>query len=380
MTEQEILEQMEDQIDKHGYNSANLRLALIKENQLWKVATGRVIFDISKPKESEILLDENNCRLVDYFLSIDKSYELLDYLKTVHVGDITSQNMANIPDEMFFKIGKVQICLIGNFLDNKLNFYGRDVARTYHGVNRAIYFADYAISPTVAAQTHHKIDLSGHKIPLRNFTEALNHYWQTKYQTYTVSKSLHFYLPIYDGSISSCKVKGNEMNVIYEIDTKRVHTNDLSIGIIAEDGEHEYRKRHKIENGNGIQIDLGFYPSSATITLHKNSEKIDEHNYTSSLADKISDLLGEHRQSTPTTHESVIETKGQKTILERTDMDKIGEKLDDLFDLVQRNQITIEALLSHVLEKENITQDKYDELMELLKEFGRKKGLYHDKT
>ncbi len=49
-----------------------------------------------------------------------------------------------------------------------------------------------------------------------------------------------------------------------------------------------------------------------------------------------------------------------------------------LKELVGDGNIRIEALLSWVLEKENITQDKFDELLSVIKSFGKQKGFKID--
>jgi len=45
-----------------------------------------------------------------------------------------------------------------------------------------------------------------------------------------------------------------------------------------------------------------------------------------------------------------------------------------LKEFVSDGNIKLEALLSWVLEKENLTQDKFDELINLIKSFGKQKG------
>ena len=58
--------------------------------------------------------------------------------------------------------------------------------------------------------------------------------------------------------------------------------------------------------------------------------------------------------------------------------EKINKKLDELMSFAERKHLKTEVLFSKVLEKENITQDRFDDLMELLKEFGRQKGFKVD--
>ncbi len=54
--------------------------------------------------------------------------------------------------------------------------------------------------------------------------------------------------------------------------------------------------------------------------------------------------------------------------------DDILKSLDSLKELVERKDIRIQALLAHVLERENITQDRFDDIMNLLKSYGKQKG------
>lgn len=375
--EQQISEQIKDCIEKCHYHSANLRLALIKEDRTWKIATARIILDISDPQESKILLDENSCRLVDFSLQIYELYGLLDYLKKVHPTNIRPpQESENIPDEMLFKIDEYELCVVGNFLDTKLSFYGRETAREYHGIDKPIYFADYAIYPTVAAKTHHQVDLSGHEIPLRNFTEALNHYWGTHFEQHNVPRGVNMYMPVFDASISRFKVKDNKLIIGYDVDTKRVKTEELSLGVIANgyNDNEDHHKRYRIA-GDTIEIDIGFVPRYATITLNKNSDKLDVYDYYQvTTADFLPNVMNDTiipKSESPMTASQVV--------LEQSRVDEIKEKLNEIIELINRKDVRIEAFLSLILEKQSLTQDKFDELMKLLKDYGRKRGLYRDK-
>ncbi len=54
--------------------------------------------------------------------------------------------------------------------------------------------------------------------------------------------------------------------------------------------------------------------------------------------------------------------------------EELKKEIAELKELVNSKHIRTEALLSLALEKESITQDKFDELMNMLREFGRQKG------
>lgn len=52
----------------------------------------------------------------------------------------------------------------------------------------------------------------------------------------------------------------------------------------------------------------------------------------------------------------------------------LEEKFNQLKQLIENNQLKLEAQLSHAIEREMITQDTFDKLFNLLIEFGKKKG------
>ena len=58
--------------------------------------------------------------------------------------------------------------------------------------------------------------------------------------------------------------------------------------------------------------------------------------------------------------------------------DDINKKLDELLSFVESKQLKTEVLFSKVLERENITQDKIDEWMEIIRKLAKKKGLKVD--
>ena len=77
----------------------------------------------------------------------------------------------------------------------------------------------------------------------------------------------------------------------------------------------------------------------------------------------------------PDSFEDYVEKIRKATSKESADkLDHILNSLDKLTDLVERKEIRTEAILAHVLERDNITQDRFDELMNLLKSFGKQKG------
>jgi len=67
-------------------------------------------------------------------------------------------------------------------------------------------------------------------------------------------------------------------------------------------------------------------------------------------------------------------TKAQlEQILKEKDK-SVAEKLDELKELIENNQLKLEAQISQAIEREMITQDSLDKIYNLLIEFGKKKG------
>ena len=55
-------------------------------------------------------------------------------------------------------------------------------------------------------------------------------------------------------------------------------------------------------------------------------------------------------------------------------MEQINFQLTEILKLMSKNQMRLESFLSKILETEMVTQDQYDKLMELLIEYGKKRG------
>lgn len=64
--------------------------------------------------------------------------------------------------------------------------------------------------------------------------------------------------------------------------------------------------------------------------------------------------------------------------------DDIKQAINDLTNMIESKQMRLGNILSQIIEREMITKDSYDEIMNLLIEFGKKKGwtkqpnYYHD--
>lgn len=68
----------------------------------------------------------------------------------------------------------------------------------------------------------------------------------------------------------------------------------------------------------------------------------------------------------------------------KKELDDIKQAINDLTNMIEGKHMRLESILSQIIEREMITQDSYDEIMNLLIEFGKKKGwtkqpnYYHD--
>jgi len=55
-------------------------------------------------------------------------------------------------------------------------------------------------------------------------------------------------------------------------------------------------------------------------------------------------------------------------------LEEIKKRLNEIEKLITQGNIRLESLVSIAIEREMITQDQYDKILDLLKEFGRRKG------
>jgi hypothetical protein len=54
--------------------------------------------------------------------------------------------------------------------------------------------------------------------------------------------------------------------------------------------------------------------------------------------------------------------------------DDIKQAINDLTNMIEGKQMRLESIISQIIEREIITHDSYDEIMDLLIELGKKKG------
>ena len=286
MSEEASPRLIKEKIREFGYNSVNFQLALIHEEELWKVMASRAIFSSSNPLEHKTLLKESNFVLENFYLSLDEFERFLDYLRTVYVGNVGfEEGRVKITDELLFRLASYKLCFIGNFMSEHIYFCGRSISKKYHGIDRPIYYMGYAIYESGRVKSFPQLDLTGYEVPFRDVTEAINYFWDTHYEKYQIPMSFDIYMPIFEASIFSCKVKGTNLIVKIDIDNNSVGMQELSLGVIAEGQDNEYRERHQVRE-YPIEINLGFLPNTASITLSKLKRKLDEYNYYSPESEK----------------------------------------------------------------------------------------------
>jgi ribonuclease HI len=260
------------------YKSATFKLALIKEGP-WKVFSCRVIFgDSTEFGTKKVHLRSPNFVLEDYILGINDFYEFLDYLKKVDAGNPEIMSTTPHPEEILFRITNYDLSFFGNFPGGDLHFYSRSRG-VDHGIGKPFFYTDYSIQGVVMPKSPFSIVLTDQDPPFRDVVEAINHYWMTNYDLSTIgSNRLGFYLPILDASLKKCEVIGTRMKAQLEIDTTRVAKKDLSLAVIAESASGRYRKKYEVMNDD-FEVDLGFKPYRASISLNKSTELLDEYDY-----------------------------------------------------------------------------------------------------
>lgn len=323
--EQEIRNQIKEKIEGYGYKSAKFRLALVKEDPFWKILIANIILDISEPKENKTLLKEENFSLEEIYLSIEKFKKFLDYLAHVYIGDVSPAGKATINKETQFSIGNYDLCFVGNFPSTELHYLGRQYAKQHHGLDRPFYLADYYIHQSVSPKSHPKLDLTGAEIPLRNASEAVNHFWGIHYDESALRYQCGIYMPLFEANISNFNLTGNKLQLKFETES-RTNLDDLSVGIIAENKTDDYRKKHVLK-GNKLDVDFDFNPNSVNVYLYYKGKKFDEYNFydyepvsvSPSIRRQVRDDLG-----------LVDNYEGEKTLLQYELVSKLPEQVQSI--------------------------------------------------
>jgi hypothetical protein len=103
MSESTIVQQITEKATKMGYKSVTCRLALIQENEDWKIFNARFVFDIVNPTGQQTIFKKKNFALEDFSLSVEDFYKFLNYLKRVYVGNIKFQGQSfEITEDLLF--------------------------------------------------------------------------------------------------------------------------------------------------------------------------------------------------------------------------------------------------------------------------------------
>ena len=344
--EEEIRNAILKRVDEYGYKSAKFRLALVKDESFWKILVVHIILDISEPKKNKVFLKEESFVLEDIHVPISDFKKFIDYLSRVYIGDISPEGKATISKELQFTIGKYDLCFVGNFPGQTLDFFGRKIGKDHHGIDKPIYTVWYAIHQSVGVKKYPKLDLTGAEIPLRDVTEALNHFWGTNYEPHNLSHSCNFYMPIFEASISSFRIDDYENEPLshspcsilleFDMDPKRTKIEDLSCGIIAEKRSNSFRDQSKSDSfrhqfgieDNLLSVDLEFVPDSVSVYLNHKGKRIDEYNYYNYQASDYEPYIP--RQSAPETLGLVEKKEQQDSLLDSELVSKMPKHIQSL--------------------------------------------------
>jgi len=282
MSQEIIYAQIKDRIFKMGFNSVNFRLSLIKEENRWKIFLARVIFEIEKPRGRILHHKQDDFIIEDFSISIEDFNKFLDYLKRVDIGNITFEDgKAIIPDESLYSIGDHKLCFAGNMTNGNIMFLRRSHG-LIHGIDHPLYMIQYFIHSSILATSYQRIIVISQEIPLADVIDAINHFWGTNYESYSISHDFPIYMPVYDGSIASCNFGKNGMIVKIDTDNKKIDQKELSVSIVVDKKLGDYRKK-LVLNSTSVVFDISFDPQYARIFLHKDNEMLDEYYYTSAL-------------------------------------------------------------------------------------------------
>jgi len=275
---EEIRNEILKKVEEYGYKSATFRLALVKEESFWKIVVANIILDISEPKKDETFLDEESFALEDIHVTITEFKKFIDYLGHAYIGDISPDGKATISKEVQFAVGKYDLCFVGNFPGNTIDFFGRKDGIDHYGMNKPFYHIWYAVHQSVSPKKRPNLDLTSAEVPFRNISEAINYFWGTKYEEHSLAHHCNIYMPTFEASISSFNINDHEVVLEFDIDPKRVKIEDLSFGIIADRDSKSYRANHKIKT-NIEKVSLEFEPHSVNIYLNHQGKRIDVYNY-----------------------------------------------------------------------------------------------------
>lgn len=367
--EEEIRSQIKKRIEEYGYKSAKFRLALVKEEPFWKVLMGQIILDIAEPKENETFLKEENFALEDIYVSIREFQKFFEYLGHMHISDIDPSGNVTINKEIQFTIGNYDLCFVGNFPSRDLYFHGRYRALKYYGIEKPIYEADYYIHQSVSVRSHPKLDLTGGKIPFRDASEVINHFWKTDYNQGSLDHRCYIIMPIFEASISNFNLKEKKLELEFDVEPNLAKLDELSVGIIAEKKPKEYRKNHSLKEKR-LDVDFDFNPKLISVYLNHKEKKIDEYEFYHNEQDNSPFL---RRQ---TSNDFISEFEQEEILFQHELVSKLPEQIQLLLfeaeDAFKANLPRASAILFRSVIEEGITL--------ILKQKGKEKELYDERN
>lgn len=279
MSEKFKIDLIRNKIQENNYQSVTFNFALHEEDNLWKIIVARIIFEETPKKENKTLFKGDQFALENFSFSIPEFNNFLDYLERVFVGDVfKKESTFEINDKLFFQFGDYKICFVGNFPANEFYFYGRDITKKHHGIDKPVYHFSYALHQLVTSRSYDRLSFSSYEIPLRDVTEAINHFWKTNYQHHSFSHECQFYFPNYQGSIVKCDVLAKHITITCEWNEEKIDVDNLALSIIASNETNEFREKIPLKK-KSLTVELGFVPSNASFYLIMNKLKLDEYNY-----------------------------------------------------------------------------------------------------
>jgi len=372
---------MDDEINQEimklldgGYRSAKFRLALIKEGEFWKILVSRVILDISEPEESKTLFQEENFALEDISVSIDEFKKFIDYLGTVHIGDISREGKAVIKKELQFPIGNYNICFVGNFPGRESSFQSRQYATMHHGLDKPFFLVNYYIHQSVSVRSRLRLDLTGAELPFESVAELINHFWGSRFEESSMDHSCNMYFPTFEASIVDFKLKGNNLNLKFDFDSNLTNIGNLSVGIIAKHESDTYRKTHALEN-TSLDVDLGFTPTSVTVYLSNKGKRVDDYNYYNYKPIRVARTSRRQSRADLIAGVSDEDYENDSGLFQEELISKLPEQMQSLIieaenafkeDLYRATLVLFRSVI-----EEGVTL--------LLKQIGKEKELYNDK-
>ena len=303
--EKHKIDLVRNKIQENDFRSVDFHFALVEQDNIWRIFVAKIIFSENEKQINKTILKKENFALEDFSFSISEFEDFLNYLENVYSGNIIkSGNDFEMNDELFYKFGDYKLSFVGNFPSSDIHFFGRDVAKKHHGIDKPIFTFDYAINNQFSVTQYPQMDFTNFEIPLRNITEVINHFWKTNFEQHSMARDCKFYFPLDGASISSYEVLGKKVNISF--DTGNYPISELTLSVIAENDTMDFRKPIPIKE-NPLSIDLGFIPTTISFYLFKDKEKLDDLHYYIPREENDDAFFGEMRiKSTITKTKNIV--------------------------------------------------------------------------